>query len=184
MIRVMTSTPLWVPLAVAGLGFLGTIIGTVTGVFITQRRSDRREDARWERERDHERELWKREDSARTFDHRREVYTNFYERLKSDARAVYYAGMGLGPALDEFDWQIPLYDLVLKLEVFATAETAELAKSAYNALWQWGVKTKHGVDDEGFYDRQAVYDERESEFLEVLRRDLAIEDATPMIEGP
>jgi hypothetical protein len=43
------TTPLWVPLLVAGLGLLGTIIGTVSGVLITQRRSDRRELAAWER---------------------------------------------------------------------------------------------------------------------------------------
>jgi len=59
----MNSTPLWLPLAVAGIGLLGTIVGTVTGVLIAQRRSDRREREVWQRERDRERQLWAHEDA-------------------------------------------------------------------------------------------------------------------------
>src|SRR6476469_10864229 len=74
----MTGTPLWVPLTVAVIGLIATIVGTISGVIITQRRSDRREKVAWERERERERERWAREDAARTFDLRRESYIEFY----------------------------------------------------------------------------------------------------------
>ena len=43
----MSSTPLWLPLAAAGIA----VIGTLGGVLITQRSADRREDKTWRRER-------------------------------------------------------------------------------------------------------------------------------------
>jgi hypothetical protein len=64
--------PFVVPLIVAILGLIATIVGTISGVIITQRRSDRRETVAWERQRERERELWAREDAARTFDLRRD----------------------------------------------------------------------------------------------------------------
>jgi hypothetical protein len=67
-----------VPLVVAGVGVLGTLAGGIAGVLITQRRSDQREDMAWQRERQREHERWAREDAARTFDHRREAYVDFY----------------------------------------------------------------------------------------------------------
>jgi hypothetical protein len=77
------------PLVVAVLGVLGTVVGGVSGVVITQRWSDRREartaererqreQERWERERQRERERWPREDAAQTFDLRRESYIAFF----------------------------------------------------------------------------------------------------------
>ena len=74
----MTSTPLWVPLAVAIVGLLGTVIGTVSGVLITQRRADRREIEASTKETERESERWRREDAARTFEERREAYLGFY----------------------------------------------------------------------------------------------------------
>ena len=107
----MNSTPLWLPLAVAGIGLLGTIIGTVTGVLIAQRRSDRREREAWQRERDRERQLWAREDALRNFEQRRDTYVSFYETLRKTVLKVYDHGMGLSappPAEDEgelpFEW--------------------------------------------------------------------------------
>jgi hypothetical protein len=92
---VIADTPLWVPLVVAGLGLLGTITGTIGGVLIAQRRSDRREATNWNRERERERERWAREDAARTFAHRREAYSDFYESLREMAFKAYNHGMGL-----------------------------------------------------------------------------------------
>lgn len=54
----MSSTPLWVPLVVAALA----VLGTLGGVYVTQRRSDRREAIAWIREPQRERERWARED--------------------------------------------------------------------------------------------------------------------------
>lgn len=115
----MNSTPLWVPLAVAVIGLLGTIVGTITGVIIIQRRSDRREVVAWERERQRERERWAREDALRNFEARRDAYISFYESLREMARTAYDYGMGLSdnpPSGDEandelgiarFEWHMP-----------------------------------------------------------------------------
>jgi hypothetical protein len=49
-IQHVNTTPLWIPLAVAALGVLGTVIGTIASVLITQRRADKREIEAWDRE--------------------------------------------------------------------------------------------------------------------------------------
>ena len=77
---------------VAGLGVLGTLAGGVIGGVITQRRADRREDKAWARDRAREHERWTREDGARTFEHRREAYIDFYVAVKALARTAYGHG--------------------------------------------------------------------------------------------
>jgi hypothetical protein len=80
------TTPVWVPLLVAILGLLGTAGGAIVGVLITQRRSDRREKAAWDREREREREVWAREDAARTFELRRQSYVEYFEAVDAVIR--------------------------------------------------------------------------------------------------
>jgi hypothetical protein len=129
----MSTTPLWFSLLIAALG----VLGTVGGVAITQRRSDRREDIQWNRMRDKERELWAREDALRTFDQRNSSYTDFEEKLRSTALLVSQSQTHTGPSL-ETDWQLPVFQSLLRLRVFASQEGAETANEAYNALWRWG----------------------------------------------
>jgi hypothetical protein len=66
----------------------------VAGGLITQRWADRRGDKTWARERAQEEERCRREDEARTFEHRREVFENFYEGVKALARIAYDHGYG------------------------------------------------------------------------------------------
>ena len=47
----MSPTPLWVPLLVAGLGIVGTVAGTVSGVVLPRRKADQRDSLSWDRER-------------------------------------------------------------------------------------------------------------------------------------
>ena len=75
----MNTTPLWVPLVVAGLGLLGTAVAGLGGVWITQRRADKRETVAWDRQQERERAQWAREDAARTFEFRRSAYADFYQ---------------------------------------------------------------------------------------------------------
>ena len=177
--QVMTTTPLWVPLVIAGLAILGTIGGTVAGVLITERRSDRREETNWNRERDRERQRWQREDEARTFDHRRVAYSDFYESLRSMARRVYDYGMGLS-LNDEgelpFDWQLPTFDRLQHLQLYATPSVAEAASDAYSAAWKWGHEASPGVDDAEFYRRQDEYNVAEIKLLALIREALSIPD--------
>ena len=91
-----TSIPLWVPLVVAILGLVGTAGGAISGVLITQRRSDRRENTAWQRERERERDRWTREDAARTFELRRQAYIEFHEavqRQRGNLQVAYFVQM-------------------------------------------------------------------------------------------
>jgi hypothetical protein len=176
-------TPLWVPLVVAAAG----LVGTLGGVWLTQRRADRREEVAWNRERERERERWEREDererarweredAARTFDHRRDAYTEFYESLRDMAFAAYNHGMGLRDEEELGEWQLPTYQKLQHLHVYATPAVAEAAGDAYSAAWHWGANTAFGRDDAAFYERQDQYDSTEDELLARVRADLSIPD--------
>jgi hypothetical protein len=165
---------------VAALGLLGTLGGTVTGVVITQARSDKRDALNWERQRQREHEAWQREDAARTFEHRREVYGAFYESLRETSLRVYNHGMGL---TDEerselpFDWQLPLFERLLRLNLYATSSVRDAAQGAYSGVYRWGAATRLAADDDDFYANQEAADEAEDEFLNAIRADLLIPDA-------
>jgi hypothetical protein len=101
----VSSTPLWVPLVVAGIGVEGALAAGIAGGLITQRWANRREDKAWAREREREQQRWAREDEARTFEQRREVVEDFYQAVKALARRAYDHGHGFDntPELP-FDW--------------------------------------------------------------------------------
>lgn len=173
------TTPVWVPLAVAGLGLLGTITAGIAGVVITQRRSDRREDTVWARERERERQRWEREDQARTFEQRRQAYADFYESLKTMAKRAYDHGFGFTdePELPA-DWQWETFRRLQRLELYADQPVAQAAWAAYSAAWHWGMNTSHGdADDPKFHDSEGTYDAAEAELLVAVRRSLSIPDA-------
>lgn len=177
--RRVTTTPLWVPLVVAALGLTGAVLGTIGGVLITQRRSDRREALAWERQREREREAWAREDAARTFEHRRQAYSDFYEALRAMARRVYDHGLGIGDDEQEElpeGWQFPAFQRLQHLQMYATPSVSVKATEAYSAVWHWGHNTKRGRDDALFYDAQDTADDAEIALLQAVRGDLAIPD--------
>jgi hypothetical protein len=163
-----------VPLVVAGLGLAGTIGGTIGGVLIAQRRSDRREELNWNREREREQERWAREDVARTFDHRRDAYSDFYESLREMALTAYNHGMGLRDERELGEWQLPTYKKLQHLRLYATQYVAESAGESYDAAWRWGYNTTFGQDDSDFYQRQVHYDDAEADLLARIRIDLSI----------
>lgn len=169
----MTSAPLWVLLVVALLGVAGSVTGTVLGVLLTQRRSDRREDQRWTRERVREQDAWAREDAKRTFDQRRDSYIDFSQHLRAAALAVHNAGYELGPAL-EFGWNLPLYESLLRLRVFASPRAADAAQHAYDAAWRWG-DAAGSVRDDHFHDNESKFDQAELDLLSVIRTDLGVD---------
>jgi hypothetical protein len=169
----MATTPDWLLLTVAGLG----VFGTLAGALVSQRWSDRREAANRVREQEREQARWLREDEARTFDHRRVAYSDFYESLKGTARRVYDYGMGLGS--DEelpFDWNLLTFDSLQHLYLYATSRVADSATDAYDALWRWGQWTSPGVDDTEFHRRQMDYDVAEGRLLALMRESLSIPD--------
>lgn len=128
-----------------------------------------------------ERERWAREDSLRNFEHRREVYTTFYEKLREMARTAYDHGMGLSePPPDEaegelpFEWNMPAARQHERLRAYASPEVLAAADDAYNACWRWGHLSRHGNDDEAFYDRQDTFNAAELIFYDAIRRDLGL----------
>ena len=81
--HLVSSTPLWVPLVVAGIGVAGTLVAGIAGTLIAQRWANQRDDKTWAREREREQERWRREDEARTFEHRREAFEECYQAIKA-----------------------------------------------------------------------------------------------------
>ena len=86
--RRVSTTPLWVPLVIAALGLAASIIGSIGGVIMTQRRADRREELQWQRDREREQDDRAREDALRTFEQRRACYVDFEEALRGAAQAI------------------------------------------------------------------------------------------------
>jgi hypothetical protein len=172
----VSSTPLWVPLVVAGLGVLGTLAGGIVGSVLTQRRADRREDKAWGREREREQERWAREDEARTFEHRRQAYLDFYVAVKALARKAYNHGYGL---IDEAElqegWQSDAFEKLHRVEFYADRDVAAAASKAYSAAWSWGQYGKYDdPNDPDFYERQQKYDDAELQMLALMRDRLSI----------
>ncbi len=150
-------------LVIAVLGLISTLLGVV----ITQRSSDRREALQWIRMREREREQWAREDSLRTFEQRRISYLEFEEQLRFAALAV--SDTRSRSALEE-EWQVPVFQSLLRLQVFATPETTATAVDAYEALLRWSE-----ANDVNSYHAEAAYDTAHDQYIAAIRKDLRID---------
>ena len=132
----MNTTPLWVPLVVTALGFVGIVV--------TQFIANRRERKNWDRERKRERERWSREDQARTFEHRRAAYVEFYESLRSMQGRVYSHGSedAYGPPELEEDWGLDAWEKLQVLELYPTPRISNrsleehVGMGATNSAWE------------------------------------------------
>lgn len=172
----MQTTPLWVPILIAGLGMLGAAAAGITGALITQRRADRRHEEAWTRERERDRERWEREDEMRTFEHRREAYSDFYESLKEMGRRAYDHGYGFTeePEIPE-GWQTDTFRKLQRMSLYATPPVVDAASRAYDAAWRWGHETPHDdPDSDRFGELQELYDAAEIQALFAIRADLSI----------
>ena len=150
-------------LVIAVLGLLSTL----SGVVITQRSSDRREALQWTRMREREREQWAREDSLRTFEQRRISYLEFEEQLRSAALAV--SDTRSRSALED-EWQVPVFQSLLRLEVFGTPETTAAAVDAYDALLRWS-----DTSGASSYYAETAYDKAHDKVITAIRKDLRID---------
>jgi hypothetical protein len=182
----MSTTPSWLPLAVAGIGVVGTLAGGVAGALIAQRWADRRDDKAWARERAREHERWRREDEARTFEHRRAVFEDFYEAVKALARMAYDHGYGFTNSAElPGDWHQDAAAKLRRLEFYADRRVASAASAAYRAAWSWGQYGKYDdPDDPEFYERQQRYDDAELELLVVMREALSIPEVDMTLPPP
>jgi len=182
----VNTTPLWVPLVVAGIGVLGTLTAGIAGGLLAQRRASQRDDKAWAREREPERERWAREDQARTFEHRREVFEDFYQAVKALARGAYDHGYGFDhtPELP-FDWHADAFAKLTCLGLYADRRVCSAASAAYNAACSWGQHTKYDdPDDPEFYERQQRFDDAEYELLVLMRQALSIPEGDLSLPVP
>jgi hypothetical protein len=172
----VSTTPLWVPLIVAGIGVAGTLVAGIAGGLIAQRWANAREDKAWARERAREQERWAREDQARTFEHRREVIEDFYDAVKALARRAYDHGYGFdGTPELPFDWHSGAFAKLTRLGLYADRLVYAAASEAYNAACSWGQHTRYDdPDDPQFYERQERFDAAEYQLLVLVRRALSI----------
>jgi hypothetical protein len=138
---------------VAAIGVAGTLIAGITGTLIAQRWANQRDDKTWARERGREQERWRREDEARTFEHRREVFEDFYQAVKALARRAYDHGYGFDgtPELPS-DWHADAAAKLNRLKLYVDRRTYIAAERAYDAAFWWGDHTKYDdPDDPEFY---------------------------------
>jgi len=166
------------------MGVIGTLVGgAAAGSILTQRRADRRENQAWAREREREHERWTREDEARTFEHRREVYIDFYVAVKALARTAYNHGYGF---TDEAElpegWQSDAFEKLTRLQFYADRDVAAAASKAYGAAWSWGQYGKY--DDPDFYERQEKFDHAELQMLVLMRKSLSIPEGDLELPPP
>jgi hypothetical protein len=172
----VSSTPVWVPLVVAGIGVAGTLTAGIAGSLVAQGWTRQREEKAWARERARERERWAREDEARTFELRREVFEEFYQAVKAMARRAYDHGYGFDDTPElPFDWHADAAAKLTRLGLYADRRVAVAASAVYGAAWTWGQHTKHDdPDDPKFYERQEKFDEAEYALLTLIRQALSI----------
>lgn len=145
-------------------------------------KADRRENLRWQREREHQRELWAREDSRRTFDQKREVYVDFHQQLRVASLAIFDLLYKQGPPLGD-GWQLPLYESLLRVRIFGSREVSIAASHAYQTSFDWGGTQPHEATEivgvlssPGEEEQEAAIEA----YLEAMRHDLGIEMPTPV----
>jgi hypothetical protein len=175
-----------VPLVVAGIGVAGTLTAGIAGGLITKRWANERHDRTWARERERERERWAREDEARTFEHRREVYEDFYEAVKALARRAYDHGHGFDDTPElPFAWNADAFAKLTRSGLYADRRVAAAASAAYDAACVWGQHTKYNdPDDPAFYERQERFDNAEYELLVLMRQALSIPEGDLSLPVP
>lgn len=161
------QTPLWVPLAVAAMGF--------AGILISQYLAIRRDDKQWNRERDRERERWQREDAARTFEQRRIAYASFYEELRLIAAAIQNKSFAEPNAAElPDDWDVRAYEKRQILDLYAIGDLGPAADKALDALCAYGKSSLTSSKDSIFKDARSAYFNAELEVLSLMRNDLAV----------
>ncbi len=183
----MNTTPLWVPLVVAALGFIGTVVGTISGVLITQRRADKREDLTWERGQQREHDRWSREDALRTFDQRRIAYVEFADTVRRLVRLAENAELPLLFPLDQDegvelsdDWYLQISEPWQRMRLWcSSSEVASWTDKVADDVMAWGdrirhLQTKSDQDFDALVQIGAVTRDAESKLLAAMRKDLGV----------
>jgi hypothetical protein len=178
------GVPLWVPLVVGLIGLLG--------VLYTQWRSDRREERsrhesrkrereQWDRQERKQREQWAREDSARTYEQRRDVYvrfiTEFDQVWELVAGRYYLPGHWPEPVPEDDRTYLKLSEEIRTLRLFASTAVTLMADDAMTALEQFDRLPPHrGEDYDDAEDLNARLRQKYDLLQKAMRRDLGVPD--------
>ncbi|MFI7158902.1 hypothetical protein [Micromonospora chalcea] len=190
-----SGTPVWVVLAVAALGVLGTLAAAVITQVLSGRREARQwerqrehERERWDRERDERREQWEREDHARWHQERLALYAELLKRIEewegvvSQVLPVTNPGPVEVPEEDQRRLGEALSAVAVadsKLGLFASKETDTAASRFFtDAALLHARLSAGGLDDpqrrwQAGFEQRALAD-RKSELLTLIRRDLGM----------
>jgi hypothetical protein len=147
----MGTTPLWVPLVVAGVA----VIGTLAGVVFTQIWNSRQEERRWARESDQLREAQAREDLNRTYEHRRAAYVEFEQEV--DRMVDLLKRANREPIAPDDPVFKGLSDHWTLLSVYGTYEADTLAYQCRARLHLWGLHPDRGDLADGVNSARAQY---------------------------
>lgn len=162
----MTTTPLWVPLVVAGLG----VAGTISAGIWTQMRADKREDIRWRRDREREDQVAAREVAARAYEYRREAYVRFMTKWREklvallDAKEQQASGQWDRDPDPPDDYLVDLFETLIEVDSYGSDATSASAHAAYDALFALAFRGKE-------LDYSVIED-----FQRQMRSDLGIPD--------
>jgi hypothetical protein len=159
----MATTPLWLPLAAAGLA----VVGTLAGVIFTQAWNSRLEERRWAREAARLREDHARENLNRTYEHRRAAYGDFQTEVWRLRRM--FGGEDQEPATLDDPRMFGLEDLLTVVQIYGTPESVQLANKCFGALYRWARR-----DDTGEEVMHA-----QDEYLDQIRKDLGVPEQQP-----
>lgn len=188
-----SGTPVWVVLAVAALGVVGTLAASVITQVLSGRREARQwerqrehERQRWDRERDERREQWEREDHARWHQERLTLYTELLQRIEEwdDVVNRVLPVTKPGPAIVSEEDQHRLSEALAavavadrKLGLFASKDTDKAASRFFTDAVHFHLQLS-GLDDPEHlrqvrFELRALAD-RKSDLLTLIRRDLGL----------
>lgn len=111
---------------------LATAFIAVGGVIFTQHRADRRAAHERAEQREQERQRWAREDSAQTYEHRRDAYMEFLRTHAAYERAHAEPDPDRGPP--EPEDMLSLIDAHEQVAVFGTLDAQEAAEHALREM--------------------------------------------------
>jgi hypothetical protein len=158
----MATTPLWVPLAAAGLA----VVGTLGGVVFTQMWNGRLEGRRWARE-----------DVNRTYEHRRAAYVEFLQELERlQRRFIDPDWEPVEPPARHDPVFNSLNDRFSALLVYGTVEAHKRAVKCFHCLQHVAVDAQYAaVDAEEGIDFWVA----KADYITQIRVDLGVPERTP-----
>jgi hypothetical protein len=159
----------WMPLFIGAL----TAGVTLTGVLVTQWRSDRRDSARLRDEARREALRLTHEDNARVFEHRREAYVEFLSGARFNLTAL-RDWWDREPDHDPPDDALSgLGARLATVKIYGSPEAARIA----DALYEWHRVEMFGSKDERNDSHRGGYQRLSDAFVGQIRYDLSVDSA-------